>query len=122
MRRVLVIVRVAFVFAAPLVAACSNRSTDPVAAAIADGDYYIRGTITEAGHPWGYLVKAVPGGAKTEPSAVFTLASDVVIRRLDGSAASKADLQVGRTVSVWITGIVMESSPVQVSAKSIVID
>jgi hypothetical protein len=122
MRRFAVMVRVVFVLVVPALGACGRDSTEPSAAFIADGNYFIRGTITETNNAWGYIVKAASNARNTEPSAAFTLASDVVIRRADGSPASKADLQVGKTISVWITGIVLESLPVQVTAKTIVID
>ncbi|HUQ80827.1 MAG TPA: hypothetical protein VM076_06810 [Gemmatimonadaceae bacterium] len=122
MRRFLV--RGLFALVAPIVlVGCGRESSGPdTAAAVFDGNYFMRGTITETGHPWGYLMKATSGGSSKEPSAAFTVSSETVIRRLDGSPASKADLQPGRTISLWITGIILESLPVQVEAKSIVID
>lgn len=122
MRRFLI--RALFALGAPVVlVGCGPGSTGPdAAAAVFYGNYFIRGTITETAHPWGYLVKATGGGTSREPSAAFTVSSATVIKRLDGSPASKADLQTGRTISLWITGIILESLPVQVEAKSIVID
>ena len=122
MRRFLI--RALFAVVAPVVlAGCGRGTTGPdAAAALFDGNYFIRGTITETAHPWGYLVKATGGGSSREPSAAFTVSSATVFKRRDGSPATKADLRTGRTITLWITGIVMESLPVQVEAKSIVID
>jgi hypothetical protein len=45
-----------------------------------------------------------------------------LIRHANGSAATAADLVVGKKISLWITGIIMESYPVQVQATEIVVE
>ena len=63
-----------------------------------------------------------PGTSNRVTEAFFRTTSATLIRHADGSAATAADLMVGKKISLWITGIIMESYPVQVQATEIVID
>jgi hypothetical protein len=47
--------------------------------------------------------------------------TSTVVRR-DGRPASAAELTVGSAVSLWITGVVLESYPVQVEARVVVLE
>ena len=84
--------------------------------------FFIRGTIRSSDHPWGFFVEGQPGTSYRVTSAHFTVGPNTIIRRADGSAATAADLQVGREIRLWITGVILESLPVQVSAQIVVID
>lgn len=106
------------------VAACGSTNTDPASARAdipTNEPFFLTGTITEVGHPWGYRMKGEPGTSYSVNEAFFTLAPDAVIQRADGAAASAADLTVGRAITIWITGAIAESLPVQVGAKLVVL-
>ena len=123
MRRLKVMARLAFVLGMSAVLAACGRSSDPTGVAgLTSEPYFIRGNITSATHPWGFLVEGQPGTSYRVTTAHFTVAENTVYRRADGSAASAADLRVGAGIRLWITGIIMESHPVQVRAEIIVID
>ena len=100
--------------------ACKRDNTGPDAAALANEPFFISGEITEAGRPWGYRIKGVPGTSYRIDEAYFRLDSNTILRRADGSTATAADLVVGSKISLWITGPIMESHPVQVFAQRIV--
>jgi hypothetical protein len=102
-------------------AGCSKQATEPDAALAAE-PFFIRGPIARAGDAWGYLVKGEPGTDYRVDQAYFTVGTDTELRHRDGSSASAADLAAGRVISLWITGPIMESYPVQVRAERIVID
>jgi hypothetical protein len=44
-----------------------------------------------------------------------------MLLRADGTAATAADLVVGRELTLWITGPIAESYPVQVQAQRIIL-
>lgn len=70
-------------------------------------------------------IKGTPG-AGGEPEAVATVADDVPLVRKTGGGAYEpvafGDLAEGDVVSLWITGEVLESFPVQVRATFIVVE
>jgi len=123
MRRYSVMARLALVFAASAPLASCERNSEPTGvAALTSEPYFIRGTITSANHPWGFLVEGEPGTSYRVTSAYFRVGPNTVYRHADGTAAVPADVQVGRRIQLWITGIIMESYPVQVEAQVVLID
>jgi hypothetical protein len=103
---------------------CQRGTTEADGAALgafADEPFFLRGSIREIG-VWGYVIHGEPGTSYRTDRAAFRVFDDTEFRRADGSPASAADLAVGRTIKLWITGIIMESYPVQVHAKAIVIE
>lgn len=100
---------------------CKQETTVPATALTAE-PFFIRGSVTRVGAAWGYLVEGVPGTSYTVDRAYFTVIPTTEFRRADGGSASVADLVVGRKISLWITGIIRESYPVQVDAQVIVIE
>ena len=104
----------------PLVACHDITKPDP-ALALSTEPFFIRGQITDAGHPWGYRVKGEPGTSYRVNDVVFRLTDASMIRRADGSIASAADLVVGREIVLWIDGAIAESLPPQVGARLVVI-
>jgi len=108
-----------------LLASCSPRSKDEVAPAT---DPDIRGTATKvnvAVEPWTVLVEEQPEETSGSAKAVVSLTAETRILRRAGSGvepAAPADLAVGQTVSVWFSGPVMESYPVQATAAVVVIE
>ena len=101
--------------------ACERTSTGFDAAALAKEPFFITGTITQAGQPWGYRVKGEPGTSYQINEAYFKLVPNTTVRRADGTPGTAADLTVGRAISLWITGPIAESYPVQVTAQLIVL-
>jgi len=83
---------------------------------------FIAGRITSAGHAWGYLVEGEPRPGQQQDRAYFRLASADGLRWRSGARATPADLVVGRRVTVWITGPVLESYPAQVAARAVVLE
>ena len=100
------------------------RRDDPTspAAALFGEPFFIRGPITQLGAPWGNLVTGEPGTNYQVDRAYFRTSAETEFRRADGSAATGADLRVGGKITLWITGPIMESYPVQVLASRIVIE
>ena len=45
-----------------------------------------------------------------------------ILRRTFDTLFDKAELSVGQIISVWITGPILKSNPVQVSAMTIVVE
>ena len=68
------------------------------------------------------MVKGVVQGQPGRQPASVHVGKDVPIENADGSKAIWGDLRKGTTVSVWITGEVMKSYPVQVGATKLVIE
>ena len=119
--RFTVTVRIAsLLIASAALAGCANDTTGPGGAALTAAPFFIRGSITETGHPWGYRVDAEGTGSRAS-AAYFTLNAATVIRRADGAAGTAADLTVGKRISVYITGPIMESLPPQVGAQLIIL-
>ena len=100
---------------------------DCVPAADADGD----GTVSSADPPvcdpnpasYGSLaVKGRVAGQDGPMPASVHVGKNVHLEDADGEPLRWADITKGRRVSVWITGEVAESYPVQVRATKIVIE
>jgi hypothetical protein len=99
---------------------CSD-ATAPASTVLTSDPFFIRGSITETGHPWGTLVRGEGSPPYPVTAAFFTVGPATVIQHADGSAASVADLTVGRELTLWITGAILKSLPPQVGARLIVI-
>jgi hypothetical protein len=102
-------------------AGCGDATAPDPAAAVAE-PFFIRGSIAETGKPWGTLVRGEGSPRYPVTSAYFTVGPSTRIQHANGSAASAADLTVGQRITVWSTGVVMESMPPQIGARLIVID
>ena len=123
MRRFTVIARLALAVAASTAPVACSRHVEPTSVAdLTTEPYFIRGSITSSDRPSGYFVEGQPGTNYRVTSAHFTVGPNTIIRRTDGSTASATDLKVGRQIRLWITGVIMESLPVQVSAAIVVIE
>jgi hypothetical protein len=112
---------VAVVTATAPFAACHDAGEPDAASAFTNEPFFIRGEITDTGHPWGYRVKGEPGTNYRVTDVVFGLTDNTLIRRADGSTASSADLVVGTKITLWIEGAIAESLPPQVGARLIVL-
>lgn len=122
MRRIAVVASVITVtMGSATLAGCQRDTTNPAAAALINEPFFISGAITEAGQPWGFRIKGEPGTSYKINEAYFKVAPATEFRRADGGAATVSDLTVGREISLWITGPIAESYPVQVTAKLVVV-
>jgi hypothetical protein len=83
---------------------------------------YIQGTITATDARSVRVETPGPRLPGREDKAVVFFGASPDIRWRDGRSASRADLVPGKVVSVWITGPVRESYPVQVDATVIVVE
>jgi hypothetical protein len=82
----------------------------------------IRGAITGSTN-YGLMVIAPGGEAACDHTQRSQVAvGEASIRRRSGGSASISDLVVGTTVSVWITGVILESCPPIVTAEFVVIE
>jgi hypothetical protein len=106
-------------------AACAPRSGDAVTPATAPD---IRGTATKvnvAVEPRTVLVEEQPEETSGSAKAMVKLTEETRILRRAASEvepATPGELAVGQTVSVWFSGPVLESFPVQVGAAVVVIE
>lgn len=82
---------------------------------------YLRGVITQVGGSAGYLLVGTPGPGYQESKAYFGARGATILRR-SGERADVSALVVGEEVSIWITGLVRESYPVQVDAAVVVVE
>ena len=122
MRRTGLRVRLVAALAGPvLFLGCRREPAEPATAAI-NGPFFMVGTITEAGKPWGYRLKGEPGTSYRVTDAYFSVGSATLIQRADGNVGTVADLVVGQKIRLWITGAVAESLPPQVGARLIVLE
>jgi hypothetical protein len=103
-------------------AACNRESTTGPKATLTNAPFFIRGEITRAGQPWGTLVEGQPGTSYRITEAYFRTSTTTLIHRTSGAAATVDDLKVGTKITLWITGVIMESHPVQVQATEIIIE
>lgn len=80
-------------------------------------------TPSDTGGAGGGILVEGAGTVGDKAALGVTDATTILIQAKDGlvSSATFADLTVGRRVSVWITGPVRESYPVQAEASTIVI-
>ena len=107
-----------------LFAACAYRTGSET---LPTTDPSIRGTVTRVGpdEPRTVLVEEKPGEESGSNKASVRLTGETRLLRRSGEAVQRAaleDLAVGQTVSVWFTGPVRESYPVQADAGTIVIE
>jgi hypothetical protein len=113
---------IAATFLLGALAGCQHDSLTPAELAALSDPFFIRGSITEVGAPWGNLVVGEPGTDYRTDRAFFRISSETKIQRADGTSATAADIRVGRQIKLWITGPIMESYPVQVHADRILIE
>lgn len=93
----------------------------PAAGEPPEGEPYIRGRVMERSEN-GITVARGEGSVTTEPRAVVRIDRRTRLLYRDGEDAPAVELAANREISVWITGSVRESSPVQVDATHIVIE
>jgi hypothetical protein len=106
---------------AAVIAGCQRTGAGPDAAALVTEPFFIRGALTETQQPWGYRLRGEPGTGYHEKEAYFRIGPETMLLRADGTAATAADLVVGRELTLWITGPIAESYPVQVQAQRIIL-
>lgn len=109
------------VAASLLLAAACIRS--PVA--IPDEPPFIRGVVTDVRLADGHtvvLVEERPGIADSGAKAEATLGRDARVLRHDGSRAGRDALHAGQVIRLWHTGLVLDSYPVQVGARVVVLE
>lgn len=108
-----------------LAACASGTGTDPARSrgggGQPNGPPDLRGTIT-ARTPDTIRVEAAPADPVGSPKAVVRLAPDTEVRARSGRAVSAAALQVGQVVSVWFSGPVLESYPVQGQGRRVLLE
>lgn len=85
------------------------------------GDPGIRGIVTAA-EPGILRVEANPAEASGSPKAVVRLPPSTPVLFRNGEPGEVALLTIGHNVSVWFSGPVMESYPVQGAAALVVIE
>ena len=97
----------------------------PSVAALPSEPPYIVGTITSIGRiaeGWSVRVEEHPQDVSGSAKGVFHVGDRTDVRRPSGARASTADLHEGQRVRVWVAGPVMESYPVQATARLVVIE
>jgi hypothetical protein len=82
---------------------------------------YIRGTITDV-QAEGFLVEEDPTEVAGSPKAWLNFAQETRVVDASGAEAGVGELTVGRQVSVWVSGPVLESYPVQATAGTVVLE
>ena len=125
MRRTALPPVVAAIFAAGIACACSVHHDGGAAAAssVPADPASIRGTVTSLGSaPQHIRVEVDPAAASGSDKAVVALGPDTRILHRDGRAAGVSDIAAGSVVSVWFTGPVRESYPVQADAGTVVVE
>ena len=124
MRRLAQPLLVAASFAACIACACSVHDSRGAmsASSMPAGPASIRGTVTAVEAPQRIRVEADPAAASGSDKAVVTLGRDTRILHRDGRATGASDIAAGSVVSVWFTGPVRESYPVQADAGTVVIE
>lgn len=90
-------------------------------------DPSIRGTVTQvsSAEPRTVLVEENPGEESGSNKASVRLTGETRLLRRSGEAVQRAapeDLAAGQRVSVWFSGPVRESYPVQADAGTVVIE
>jgi hypothetical protein len=118
--RVLAVTLAVLTGSAALTSCRDATATGPAAAM--NEPFFIRGAIAETGKPWGTLVRGEGSARYPVTSAYFTVGAATLIQHADGSAASAAELTVGKQITVWSTGVVLESLPPQIGARLIVVE
>ena len=84
---------------------------------------FLQGRITRlADASRGYLVEGTPAPGRTESRAYFRVTGSTTLLHRAGERARVSDLVVGQTVSLWITGVILDSDPPQVTARVVVLE
>lgn len=114
---------VAALAATALLGGCKREPTSsPAAALLASEPFFIRGVVSNADHVWGIIVAGEPGTDYKTDKAAFRIGPETELIRADGRAANAADIKVGTKLTLWITGPIRESYPVQVDARRVLIE
>ena len=84
------------------------------------GEPYLTGTITSVGgEPLSVRIEEIPGGLDTGGAkAVARVTSRTIVTR-QGNSVAPGELRTGQRASLWLTGPVAESYPVQGEAGAI---
>ena len=82
---------------------------------------YLRGAVT-AIDVSEIRVEADPSTTARSAKAVLRLTEETQILWRTGEPADRGDLRLGSVVSAWVAGPVLESYPVQATARTIVIE
>lgn len=82
---------------------------------------YLRGAVT-AIDAAEIRVEADPSTTARSAKAVLRLTEETEILWRTGEPADRGDLRLGSVVSAWVAGPVLESYPVQATARTIVIE
>jgi hypothetical protein len=109
--------------------ACSTVCLPLALAACAAGERippaeepYLTGTITAvSGDPLAVRIEEIPGGLDTGGAKAIARVTDRTIVTRRGSAVAPGELRTGQRASLWLTGPVAESYPVQGEAGAIAI-
>jgi hypothetical protein len=100
-------------------------SCAPSLAALPSEPPYINGTITSIGRiaeGWSVRVEERPQDVTGSAKGVFHVGDRADVRRASGGRARVDELREGQRVRVWVAGPVMESYPVQATARLVVIE
>lgn len=105
-------------------AACGSRGADdPLASLAAPTDAEgISGVVTLRDEGGRLKVEENPAEPTGSAKAVVSVAGARVYRRADGAQITASAIQVGDRVTVWFTGPVRESYPVQAQAGVIAVE
>lgn len=114
---------VAYVLA--LLPACAGPAAPDPSADMAPGipamQPSISGVITQTSAD-AIRVEANPAEQSGSDKAMVRLTADTRVLRRNASHSTRAELTVGQRVSVWFSGPVAESYPVQAAARAVVIE
>ena len=129
LRRPLHLLALLLIALLPLVGCSSSptRAEDalPMEFAVRSDRPYIRGRIVEREElPAGDLrlrVRVPEGVEAKTPEAIITVLPNAILRWADGDVATRAQLVVGRMVTVWVTGPELRSLPPQVGANGLML-
>lgn len=104
---------------------CTPRAPEPQLPGVAPDIAGLITRVTQADGDLRILVEANPADSTGSPKAHIRVTEEVQLceRRIDGvRAAGQAELQEGVRVSVWFSGPVLQSYPVQGGASVIVVE
>lgn len=121
-RRIHVTIAAALVATAFLGGCKREPTSSPAAALLASEPFFIRGAVSHVDHPWGIIVEGEPGTDYKTDKASFRIGPGTELIRADGTAGTAADIKVGTKITLWITGPIRESYPVQVDARRVLIE
>lgn len=103
-----------------LLCACTGPNPK-TQAALPEEPPYLRGAVTAIDDAE-IRVEADPSATAISAKAVLRLTEETHILWRTGEPADRGDLRLGAVVSVWVSGPVLESYPVQATADTVVIE